>query len=1109
MNKPLAFSLFGACVAAIIFFTIQMVKQEPSHEAIDPIAVKVLQVANPVQTLAQAEQLPPTSVEAAPADLQSVDVTQLPTRLSLWPSPSIDSLKVEYPGHERAIAHITRSVKFDTFASLSAADATRLIGYAQALSDTSSEPILHLCWGHDSAPLVVEAFEAVRALAVVEGALIGPPQEAFQADSRWNRTATDGSNIAIGTPVTLTWSFVPDGTLVPSGRRDANNNDILVPNNLVEKLNEAYGAPTVANDLTTAPWFQFFEDAFDTWANVTSNIYIYEPGANDGIPGDDGASFPDINGGVLGVRGDVRIAGVPNDGDSGVLGFNYTPDAGDMVIDSEDSSNLSSGQEALFKNMIAHEHGHGLGLSHVCPIDRSKLMEPLISLSFAGPQIDDILTVQGVYGDPLERQGNHKNNDTIATARDLGALNSGFSADNISISNSADRDIFKLQVNSARQLNITATPTSAGTYLEGPQFPSGCSVGTSFDPRTRQDLIIRVIGPDGTSVVGTSNTATIGQPEMLNNIQLLQTGQNYYIEISGGGENSGSNNNTQLYSLNLELIDPSAVQLSNFTITSESCTPGNGVPDPGEIISASVDISNIGTATATNIDVALSGSAALTVVGATNQSILSLPPGASTSLTYTFSLSGTCLNRETITLRADSDTSFVELSQELTLGTIEVVSVQDFDSTGTGQVPAGYAQTSGRSDADWEVVASSLSSAPNSVATQNAQFGSNAAILVSPTFNEITRFSILEFDHRYTLEAGINAGVLEISINNGAWVDWLTAGGTFEQNGYNRTTFSGVTLNGVPTVNPIGGDRSAWSGQSDGSVKTIAQFPPLAAGQATRVRWFMGSLAGNDTGSNPGWFIDDITLRGPVCCEQTIPIVSVTAPNPVISELTPSTSADFVITSDTTPSSDIAVAYTLSGDAVAGSDFVALAGSATILSGQAMVAIPVNAIIDSEVEGDETLTITISPSVNYGVMTAAASITIKDLPFDEYRFNNFGNSTSNIGDAEDFDFDGIANLVEYAFRLDPTTAAPLPFSLLVEDTGGSTLELTYYEDTQLDDVTYIVETSATLAPNSWVTTGVTITNGATTNGLQTRTATIAISDSQPGFIRIRIERIVP
>ena len=377
-----------------------------------------------------------------------------------WTTASIESLSKQFPNYGRGIDIILRAVAFEDFAALPTHQAEHLVRYSQAVSSQTADQIVPLCWAHSTPRAIVSAYESVRSLALTESDAIGEPLPAFQGNSRWSRTATDKNTGSEGTPVTLRWSFVPDGTTVPES-----SNNTAAPSDLIKTLNDAYGPPTTEGDLTTAPWFKFFDYAFASWAAITGNIYVYEPN-------DDGGNFPS-SGGSVGVRGDVRIAGVRIDGNGGLLGFNEFPDLGDMVIDSDESSLLHVGSKTLFQNVISHEHGHGLGLYHVCPINSTKLMEPRASSFFTGPQLDDILTAQGLYGDPLERSASSKNNNTIATASDLGTLNSDYTASAISISNSNDIDIFAFEVDAPRQLNVSVTPTSAAAYLEGAENNNG------------------------------------------------------------------------------------------------------------------------------------------------------------------------------------------------------------------------------------------------------------------------------------------------------------------------------------------------------------------------------------------------------------------------------------------------------------------------------------------------------------------------------------------------------------------------------------------------------------------------------------------------------------
>jgi hypothetical protein len=154
---------------------------------------------------------------------------------------------------------------------------------------------------------------------------------------------------------------------------------------LQARLNAIYGSFN--------QWHAHFVSVFQRWSELTGITYVYEPN-------DDGAPFPTSTG-VRGVRGDIRIGGHLIDGNSGILAYNFYPNTGDMVIDTADSFyNDTSNNSLRLRNVIAHEHGHGLGLAHTCPIHQTKLMEPYLTLNFDGPQFDDTLGAARLWGLP-------------------------------------------------------------------------------------------------------------------------------------------------------------------------------------------------------------------------------------------------------------------------------------------------------------------------------------------------------------------------------------------------------------------------------------------------------------------------------------------------------------------------------------------------------------------------------------------------------------------------------------------------------------------------------------------------------------------------------------
>ncbi|HEY6565666.1 MAG TPA: matrixin family metalloprotease, partial [Pirellulaceae bacterium] len=173
---------------------------------------------------------------------------------------------------------------------------------------------------------------------------------AYFLENRWELTASGGTGTQ-GSPMTLTWGFVPDGTPIPDpGFGGGTSSD------LIAALDQSFGAGGGGADLTQRPWFEYFDRVFSRWAELGGGTYVYEPA-------DDGAEVAGLEG-SLGVRGDVRISGNVIDGASGILAYNYLPNNGDMVIDTGDMGFYSNNANDYLRlrNVLAHEHGHGFGL---------------------------------------------------------------------------------------------------------------------------------------------------------------------------------------------------------------------------------------------------------------------------------------------------------------------------------------------------------------------------------------------------------------------------------------------------------------------------------------------------------------------------------------------------------------------------------------------------------------------------------------------------------------------------------------------------------------------------------------------------------------------------
>lgn len=352
------------------------------------------------------------------------------------------------------------------------------------------------------------------------------------AQSRWSTTATDGSGLGLGDATTITWGFVADGTAISP----AFGGESSDPSGLIGFLDTNIGAGAGGSDLTNRPWYTLFDDIFDRWDALSGLKFVYEP--NDGGAAIDGSSTPQ---GSLGVYADVRIGGHSIDGQSGsnTLAYNYFPDHGDMVIDTDNVTFFSDSTNNYvgLRNVLAHEFGHGMGLPHVTANNSKQLMEAFVDLTFDGPQIDDIIEAQRRYGDNLEENGG---NDAFGSATDLGV----FSGADIELGTDADMGSSVIEVGPSESdfvsidddsdtdfLEITLTNTYDMSFkldMVGPTYNHNGN--SSYNLSRQSDLDIVILASDGSTVLGQSNNTGL---DVLEQVDLQLTAGTYYAQITG------------------------------------------------------------------------------------------------------------------------------------------------------------------------------------------------------------------------------------------------------------------------------------------------------------------------------------------------------------------------------------------------------------------------------------------------------------------------------------------------------------------------------------------------------------------------------------------------
>jgi len=234
--------------------------------------------------------------------------------------------------------------------------------------------------------------------------------------------------------------------------------------------------------------------------------------------------------------------------------------------------------------------------------------------------------------------------------------------------------------------------------------------------------------------------------------------------------------------------------------------------------------------------------------------------GGTAGRDFSFTALGNCGDLVTLALKLQDgavDFGTVFYSFHLGVGSPGTPLSENFDGVTAPSLPAGWTSTGAGSEPPW------VTSTTNPFSAPNAAFAPNMATagvteLVSPSIH-IFGPAQLSFRNAFNAESGFDGGVLEISINGGAYQDILAVGGSFVSGGYTGTMAAG-------TQSPLTG-RRGWTGLSGGTtatpayISTVVNLPAAADGQNIRLKWRMGS---DETvvaaGTQPGQRIDNIVV---------------------------------------------------------------------------------------------------------------------------------------------------------------------------------------------------------------------------------------------------------
>jgi lysophospholipase L1-like esterase len=212
-----------------------------------------------------------------------------------------------------------------------------------------------------------------------------------------------------------------------------------------------------------------------------------------------------------------------------------------------------------------------------------------------------------------------------------------------------------------------------------------------------------------------------------------------------------------------------------------------------------------------------------------------------------------------------------------------------------------------------------------------------------------------------------------------------------------------------------------------------------------------GSVTIRNTGTN-GFAVAD--ALGADVPSAGLPTVTLSADNGRAAEPVGGLgkSSTFTVLRSGSTTAALTVDLAIAGSATNGSDYASLPSQVTIPIGSAFTTVSCVPVSDNLAEGEELMNVAVSASGAYTLGSPSqASVAIADKPMDAWRFSHFTAlelsdplSPDYPGDANDFDGDGLPNLLEALLDSNPRMPdAAAPVLGIANVSGSDYLTLTY------------------------------------------------------------------
>jgi gliding motility-associated-like protein len=312
-----------------------------------------------------------------------------------------------------------------------------------------------------------------------------------------------------------------------------------------------------------------------------------------------------------------------------------------------------------------------------------------------------------------------------------------------------------------------------------------------------------------------------------------------------------------------------------------------------------------------------------------------------------------------------------------------------------------------------ETVIATLSNASAATLTGFTASG-NATVVISD--------DDINLPERKTLSVTSTADAAEPG-TNGAFTISLPAGVTATQDITVQYTIGGTATGGTDYTT-LGGTAVIPAGQNSISIPVSVIDDKIIEGNETVVLTLTGG-----TSASLGAFTGTGTATVLIADDDNIDAGKTLSVTKTTDAAEPGTNSAFVISlpAGVTATEDITVTYTTGGTATNGTDYAALSGTVIIPAGQNSVSLPVSVTDDKIIEGDETLSLSV---------TGGSSAS----------FGNFGggsNATLTIADDDNTAINSTIAIAGTGMAAEPGTNGTFTFSLPAGITAAQDITVTY------------------------------------------------------------------